>query len=298
MKKDQNSVMGINTMPQIEYVRVGETLYDFCLWEYKPLTPRLGKFNAATLLFNSLEATGADKGFYDLISLIREGIGFSQTVWGTKLAGEDIKWEFYFYDYARKARKTSVTKILDIIRSVINCDVSVNESLEYFMFSIDITKDSVSGVRKLDEVHLYIGNPGSTVSSGICYSITGNGTRLENFYFFFDANREFNEILAKVRSSAYIDLRISIDDIVWPELRNCKVIVVANKQQNDSVYFSGIDVSQLIFFLNRLNYPREIVNFIESNKCFLDHLQFDAGFDYRMENGNLLILKSGYYGVF
>jgi len=298
MEKIQSSAEGFHILPQIEYISGGETLYDFCLWEYKPLATCRNKFSAATLLFNSFEATGSDQRFYDLVHLIREGIGHSRTVWGTKLFGGKIKWEFYFYDYARKARKASATTILDVIKPVINCSICVNEALEYFMFSLDITDENVSGGRLLDEIHLYLGNPGSTVSSGICYSLTGVGTRLENFYFFFDAQREVNEIIAKARSSAYIDSRINLDDILWPELRSCKIIVIANKQQNDSVYFSGIDVNQLIFFLNRLNYPRGIVNFVERNNLSLDHLRYDVGFDYRMENGRLSILKSGYYGVF
>ncbi len=81
-------------------------------------------------------------------------------------------------------------------------------------------------------------------------------------------------------------------------MRNCNVIVVANKQGNDAVYFSGIDVDQLIFFLKKMNYPGELTFFVEENRSNLDHLQYDVGFDYRMEGKELVILKSGYYGIF
>ena len=77
-------------------------------------------------------------------------------------------------------------------------------------------------------------------------------------------------------------------------LRDCKVIVVANKQLNDSVYFSGIDAGQLLYFLKRLNYPVELVAFIESNKACLDHLQFDAGFD----SARVSVLRSCTEGFF
>ena len=82
------------------------------------------------------------------------------------------------------------------------------------------------------------------------------------------------------------------------KMLNCKVIVIANKQGNDAVYFSGIDVGQLILFLKRLDYPGELVSFVEENRSKLDHLQYDVGFDYRMEGKDLSILKSGYYGNF
>jgi hypothetical protein len=81
-------------------------------------------------------------------------------------------------------------------------------------------------------------------------------------------------------------------------MRDCKVIVVANKQGNDAVYFSRINVDQLIFFLKRMNYPGELISFIEKNRSKLDHLQYDVGYDYKMDGKDLMILKSGYYGVF
>ena len=165
------------------------------------------------------------------------------------------------------------------------------------MFSIDVSDTLVAGGGSLDEIHLYIGNPGSTVSSGICYSVTPERTRLENFYFFFDAATQREEILSKIACSAHVDLtRIAMDSILWPEMQSCRVIVVANKQHNDCVYYSRINVDQLLFFLRRMSYPKELTGFIDSSRSRLDHLLFDVGFDYRMEEGKLLVLKSGYYG--
>jgi hypothetical protein len=89
-----------------------------------------------------------------------------------------------------------------------------------------------------------------------------------------------------------------MEGILWPELRDCRVIVVANKQRNDAVYFSGIRVDQLLLFLNRMGYPAALVSFVEENKARLDHLLYDVGFDYRVEGDELRILKSGYYVYF
>jgi hypothetical protein len=73
---------------------------------------------------------------------------------------------------------------------------------------------------------------------------------------------------------------------------------VANKQGNDAVYFSRINVDQLIFFMRRMDYPKEMTSFVVAHRDNLDHLQFDVGYDYRMEGSDLVILKSGYYGFF
>ena len=52
------------------------------------------------------------------------------------------------------------------------------------------------------------------------------------------------------------------------------------------------------FFREELGYRRELISFVEQNRSKLDHLLYDAGFDYRMGGKLLVILKSGYYGIF
>ena len=287
------------TVDRLEYTTHQDLFFDFCLWEYKPLVSYENKFRSANLLYHSFDVANVNEEIFQLVQTIREGFGIGNTVWGVKQLGKHIFWEFYFYDYRRIERERSITKLLDIIKPFISCEVKANENHHYFMFSIDINKDFISGVADLEEIHMYIGNPGSTVSSGICYSLTTEGTRLENFYFFFDAKKQMDDIIPKISCSSYIDsTEIAIDRILWNEMRSCKVIVVANKQENDAIYFSGIDVDQLIFFLKRMNYPAESISFVEENRDKLDHLLYDVGFDYRMEGNDLKILKSGYYGNF
>lgn len=285
-------------MNQLEYTTEHDVYYDFCLWEYKPVASPINKFRSVNLLYNSFDVAGAHKLIFKLVEAIRQGIGISNTVWGTKLIGDALRWEFYFYDYKRIERVRSITRLLNIIRTFTDCKIEINENLDYFMFSIDITHDLISGAKKLEEIHMYIGNPGSSVSSGICYSLKKSRTRLENFYFFFDARKHREDIVNKIYCSAHVDSRIEIEQLLLPELRSCKIIVVANKQGNDAVYFSGINIEQLIYFLKKMNYPEKLIHFAEENKTNLDHMLYDAGYDYRLEGNNLVILKSGYYGIF
>jgi hypothetical protein len=192
-----------------------------------------------------------------------------------------------------------MTRVIDALKPFAACRVSPNEALPYFMFSIDVDAALIRGERDLDDIHMYIGNPGSAVSSGICYRLTPDATRLENFYFFFDAERQFDDAAAKIACSAYVDsTTCDLPQILWPEMRGCRVIVAANKQENDSVYFSRITVRQLIRFLEKMNYPERIVSFIAARADRFAHLLFDAGYDYRFEQGRVKILKSGYYGYF
>jgi hypothetical protein len=287
-------------MERREYITNQDLFFNYCLWEYRPLVSCENKFRSVNLLFHSFEVAGVDERMFDLVAAVRKAIGMSMTVWGLKYSGMKIGWEFYFYDYRRSERERSMSKVLQALGPFINgCNVRVNENRHYFMFSIDINNALISGTQSLDEIHMYIGNPGSTVSSGISYSLTGGGPRMENFYFFFDPQRQRDEVIAKICCSAHIDAAFSdIDLILWPELRECRTICLANKQQSDCIYFSGINVDQLIFFLKKLKYPGEICAFVEENRASLDHLQYDVGFDYRMAGDLLTIEKSGYYGIF
>lgn len=283
---------------ETELSTAGDSYYDYCLWSYRPVAKTDYKLRSANLLYHSFEVEGLPETAYGLVNAIRHGIGMFNTVWGIKQINGEFRWEFYFYDYRRRQRERSITRVLDAMRPIIPCEIRANERLNYFMFSLDVNGALLDGSTGLQEVHLYIGNPGSAVSSGICYSLTADQTRLENFYFFFDARR-LDEIIGKINSSAFFDATsCNIDHLLWPQMRNCGVIVVANKQQNDSLYFSRITIDQLLFFLKRMEYPSSHVAYVEANRDRLDHLLYDVGIDYRMEGGELRFLKSGYYGIF
>ncbi|HOG08372.1 MAG: hypothetical protein PHV00_08140 [Syntrophales bacterium] len=276
-----------------------DLFFNYCLWAYEPVAPWQDKWRSANLLFHSFERAGADDRMFDLVERLRGTVGPSMTVWGVKWAGGKIGWEYYFYDYRRRERERSAAKVLQGMAPLVRSSVRLNENHHYFMFSLDIDDALVTGARSVDEIHMYIGNPGSDVSSGICYAVTPAGSRLENFYFFFDARRHREDILNKIACSAQIDQgAVELGEIYRPELRDCRTICLANKQRTDCIYFSGITVDQLIFFLNWLDYPRSLCSLVERNRSRLDHLLYDVGFDYRMESDRLRIEKSGYYGIF
>lgn len=284
---------------RLEYSTGQDPALNYCLWEYSRGRPSADKFRSVNLLFQSFDLAGVDTRAFDIVEAIRGAIGAFRTVFGVKLLQGRLAWEFYFYDYKRREREVSISRVLEAIRRLARCAVQANERLPYFMFSLDIDGELAAGRRDMDVVHMYVGNPGSSVSSGIAYALRGGGTTLENFYFFFDAASQLDQAAGKICSSAYFDeTRMALDEVLVPELRTCQTICVANKQTHDCVYFSGIDVDQLLLFLRRLQYPGAIVSFVQQNRDNLDHLLFDVGFDYRTEGGKLAVLKSGYYGVF
>ena len=284
---------------RFEFATDQDPSLNYCLWRYPPAAPAEDKFRSVNLLYQSFDCAGIDPRAGAVVDAIIDGIGPFRTVFGVKLVGDRLAWELYFYDYQRRRRLVSMSRVLQAIRSCAPCAIVPNESLPYFMFSLDLDDALVTGERALDVIHMYVGNAGSTVSSGIAYAVRAGSTTLENFYFFFDAGSQRSEVSKKIATSAHFDdTTLSIDTVMVPELRECRTICVANKQTHDCIYFSGVTVDQLIWFLNRLRYPQDIQAFVQDNRHNLDHLLFDVGFDYRQRGHELEVLKSGYYGVF
>lgn len=281
----------------VEWAQAGDRAADYCLWDYPPLAPMQGRLRQSTLLFHALGAVGADQRVADAARLLRTSLGPFRTVWGIKQSQGRFSTEFYFYDYERLGRDLSISRVLQALSPIVACDVVPPELRPYFMASLELN-DAVVAARRLDEVDVYFGSPGASVSAGICYALDAQGLALKNFYFFFDAHREREDIVAKIACSAHLDLPgLRLEEILWPELVDCRVIVVANKRSGEGIYFSRVRIDQLVFFLERMNYPEPVVAPIAAHRRLFDHLLFDVGFDYVMRDGRIVITKSAFYGI-
>lgn len=287
-------------MGRIERAGAHDRFFNYCLWEYEPGIACEGKFDAATLLYHSYDVGRFGPGGEELVDRLRGGFGRSRTVWGVKWIDGRLRWEFYFYDYRRQRRERSLTRAIAALGPQIRCDLEPPEHLQYFMFSLDITPELARGEAALAEAHLYLGNVlERSLSSGVSYSLSATGLRMENLYYFFDPRVHREEMLGKICSSAFVDPRhLTFETVLWPELANCTTICLANKAANDCIYFSGINVDQFLWFLERLDYPAPIRAFVREHRHQLDHLRYDVGIDYRHGAEGLRIIKSGYYGTF
>lgn len=284
---------------KMELSASGDPPLDYCLWPYPHPSPAAGKYRSYNLLLNSFQTAGIDPACTEANDMLRDGLGAFQTVWGVKWAEGKLGWEYYFYDYQRMERTRSIEKVLAALAPRIDCPLQYSGDHPYFMFSIDFDEDTFLGRKNIEDINVYIGNPGSNVSSGISYILDDRGLTLGNLYYFFKAREEKEDVFNKVACSAHLALReFNLYDVLWPEMLDCQTIVVANKRRNDSVYFSRITIEQLLFFLIRMNYPKPIVDYVSENRDKLNHLLYDVGIDYIMRDGRIVILKSGYYGVF
>ena len=281
----------------MEPTRPGDHYADYCQWPYDPPAPTGGKLRQPSLLWAALDAAGAHPNLAAACRELRRVLGPFRTVYGVKLQGGRLSFEFYFYDYARLDRDLSIPKVLAALSPYVQCNLPPVEQRPYFMFSLDLDDAIVTGRAPLAEIDVYLGNPGSTVSSGICYAHRAGGLELKNFYFFFDARSEQRHIADKVAASAHLDASFDLDQILWPEMVDCGVIVVANKRRHDGIYFSRIRSAQLGQFFERAGWPAKLRGLYAQYARRFDHLLFDIGIDYAVEDGRAVILKSAFYGL-
>ncbi len=289
----------IESPAPLELCREGDRCFDYCMWEYQPRTPIAGKWQASNLLFQSFAVAGVAETLMPVCEAIRQSIGVNRTVWGVKYFEGKLSWEFYFYDYERLERQVSLSRLLEILKPFIGCDLQYSEQRPYFMFSIDLDASWADSGKLLDEISIYMGNIGNHVSSGISYALTEQGLAFDNLYYFFDGQKEFDEAMEKLACSAHLDLPgLALSDVVWPEMRDCGVLVVANKRDCEGLYYGRVGVEKLLWAMDRMAMPEALQTYIHANQARLDHLLFDVGIDYRMVNGQIQYLKSAYYGVF
>jgi hypothetical protein len=281
----------------LERAGANDRFADYCLWDYEPPAPATGKLRCSNLLWRSIEE-GAGPHLKAACMALREGLGPFRTVFGVKKIAGKLSYEFYFYDYARLEREVSIKRVLKILSPFVDCPLNYSEGRPYFMFSIDLDDDIASRRRPLEVINVYVGNPGSSVSSGICYELSPAGLRLANFYFFFNARSEMDQITAKIACSSHHDLRgLPMSAILRPELLDCEVIVVANKKFNDGIYFSRVKIDPLVDFLEREHFPAGLAGFARTHRNELDHMLYDVGIDYAVEGNAVKVLKTAFYGL-
>lgn len=282
-----------------ERIRPGDPYRNYCWWPYEPPATGEGKLRASSLLWLAIQQMPEAEWLAETIETIRAGLGDFRSVYGVKQIDGQWSLEMYLYDYERQDRIVSVKRLESACQGQLQFPDTVGENIPYFMFSFDLNAAVAAANGNVDTVHVYVGNPGSTVSSGISYGFKNDpdATELENFYFFFDA-QDREQIVDKVQCSAFLnEPNTLVETLLRRELMECQTVCLANKRTSNTVYFSGVNVRQLKFFLRWQNYPDVFQTFVAELESDLDHLLYDVGVDYQIRSNEVHFVKSGIYGI-
>lgn len=275
--------------------------YDYCHKPYMPVTSPRGRLSSDVLLQNSLLQSPCRKPFELIIKKIRDAIGPWNTVWGVKLDRNTVIWELYFYNRRIKDPRMTIASVLKVLRSHFKIPAFVDidiESQPYFMFSVDLS-DDIFRSQQIDGVHLYTGGR-SGIFQGNSYYWGYDGMLFENHYDFFHMPREMAQFIDKVKQSVFLakdNVSFLAHDLVR-QLMPCHTICVAHKKNKDGIYFSRVNVDQLLYFLENFSYPAHITDFCRSHKEKLDHLLYDVAFDCTLGPKGPIFSKSSYYSIF
>lgn len=271
---------------------------DFCLWPYEPAAaPTPHSADGAALLLLLAEAVGAREDWAGIVAGLQRRLGPYRTVWGLKWDGRMLSAELYFYDYARLQRRTSLAAARAALDEILAPGIELDPTVPYFMVSFELPMRP-GPRRALLEADVYLGNPGSALSSGLCYRHDVQGAELKNLYFFFDRAQAWDEFESKLACSAQIPLgQMDLARVAPAWLRECRTVVAANKRRADAVYFSGLRVAALVRFVRDFGWPPVMQQALEEDAHRFAHLRFDVGYDYALRDGAIAPGKSSFYGV-
>jgi hypothetical protein len=276
----------------------GDRYFDYCLQPYQPRRPTAGKLRAENIFRRSLQVMGCLDAFAEPVAAMQDSLGRDMTVWGIKYDGRSLWCELYVYDPRKEDPAATLTGLTRTLEPWIRVTPEIPESVPYMMFSFDLFADSMQrGV--VPEVNVYL--TGTPDHEGRSYRVTASTRELENTYRFMEPKRDIDRVLALLESSLFIDYgdpRV-LSRVLVPELFACKRVCVAKKRLRDGIYYSGIDVDQLLWFFRTLEYPSPIRSFVEKHRERFEHLYFDVGIDIEQRgDGSIAYSKSSFYGTF
>lgn len=271
--------------------------FDYCLEPYRPRRPWRGKLRGENILWQSLGCGGALDALREPLLALQSSLGRDMTVWGTKWDGTRLFWEMYVYDPLKEEPAATVTSLTETLRPWLRVAPRVRESVPYVMVSFDL--DVPTRARgTLDELNLYL--TGEQGHAGRVYKVRDGDVELDNTYRFLSPKRDIAEVLPLLKASLFVDYSdpTRLSKVLIPELFACRRVCVAKKRRCDAVYFSGVSVGQLLYFLRRFSYPAPIVDFVAHHEPRFEHLLFDVGLDYRQAaDGSIVYPKTSFYGT-
>ncbi len=291
---DPRSLESLPLLPAGE----GDRHFDYCLESYRPRRPIAGKVRSENLLWQSLLTGDALESLRPPLEAIQQRVGRDLTVWGVKWDGERLWWELYFYDPQKESPDATITAVSEALSPWLRVVPQVPETVPYMMFSFDLWPDTCKA-GQVSELNLYL--TGEREHRGRSYTVRDARFEFQNVYRFLEPKAHIDELLPLLQSSVFVDYSrpVTLSRVLVPELFACKKVCVAKKRTCDAIYFSGIAIDQLLWFLKRFAYPMPIVDFVTQHQARLEHLFFDVGIDYAMDptSGEVAFLKSSYYGT-
>lgn len=269
----------------------GEPFFDYLLLPYLPPRPAEGKLKSSDLLLESFALMGVEEEGRRVVEALTAELGPNRTVWGIKHGPEKgvLSWELYVYRRDGGRGEPTLDGVLRALRPVLEVSARPRLPYRWELFSFELDAEGLRAGRA-GELDVYVGMR--------AYRADGDGLELKNCYLFDDPGLRLDRLLERLLAAVHAPRDgAEIERLLPPRLLDgCVRICVANKRRADGLYYSHLRLEQLLYFFETHGWPAEVRDWVERRADRLDHLLWDAGYDFLSENSGLRFLRSGFYG--
>lgn len=270
---------------------------DYILMPYEPATSPEGRLRQESVYRWALREQGILDRVWPAIEALRAHLGPDQIVWGAKWGPSGFTSELYFYNNAFNpaGHPMQVSTLSRVLQPWLAIDTEMDESLPYFMCSIDLDGPTLDS----DSVgwHVYLGSGDQRRKQcGFSHLVHGPHHRLENHYWFYDPRTELDEVRARMNGSPRV-LATPEAEVLPPYLHDCHTICWAVKPHHDGLYTSRLDTRTIQRFF-ATHGPSALAELLAAHQDDLAHLRWDLGYDIRLDDDrNTVVERMAIHGV-
>ncbi len=294
--------------------------YDINFIEYTPDIKKHSK-HPYYLLVEALNFLGNDNCKI-LINQIKKKNGKGNTVWALKKSEEnnssEYDIEFYFY-YKDSYPMHEFSKVEELYYDYTQIHIkSDNISKDYQCISFNLLKDNDKGINYYttnfneQQKHIDINNVikiNKYNHEAYSYLIDKeHAIHKKNIYINFFNKKLFGDFLDKIYDicrEKFKNQNIGLINNIFnfPYLNNdlgrvCFPITLGIKENSLGLYFERLNIEQFVCFLKHHRYNENFITFVVNNKSKFDHIRYDIVIDVKLENNELKIIKTAFWGTF
>ncbi len=279
----------------------GAPVRDYILTDYEPVCDPVGRLHSASVLRHFLRHHGLDAA-WSVVERCQALLGPDETVWGVKYAsGGRVGIELYFYEIPERPPPLgpkTVSHLVEGLADIIEIRSRLDESFDYFMCSLELDADALSG-KTPPGFRIYArGNRRVEGYDGISYWVRDAELVQENYYLFYLAENESREAMTRLAQSVRAGGPKAQARLAPKWLRDCYTICFATKRLTDALYFSRVETPRLSRFLDAYM-PGPTADMIRAHQDEFAHLRWDVGYDFATSATDAAtpsVYKAGFYG--
>lgn len=254
---------------------------------------------------------------------LQQRYGIGKIVYGVKNCEGVVKYEFYFYgihsDFEKPVQRVNfyedkdhnsqweISKYLETHKELFpedTYDISTLDKKGLCIFSIDLTEEDVI-LGRTPNLNLYYSKTEEINLPFLLSEVTfyKDGTTKERCTVWTEAYKVmFSNV--NVFVARCLGLGISLPDtknlikFATSTQYACTIVSVFNKGEQVGFYFYGVKFQPFVEFLDKYDYPSQLLEFCLQNKEDVSQMNLEVGFHFAKGSTTATPLRSSFYGVF